>query len=100
LAPVVEDVPVRVGKRVGHVDFELLCPRLITKDTGVGQTLRWTVGCFHLAAMKCPLLEIKRAARVKREAVGCVVRVRGVETIQESYTEIGLAAAGGVFQEQ
>src|SRR5205823_4630144 len=40
LAPAVPDVAVRVGERMADVDLELLRPRLVAEDAGVGTTLR------------------------------------------------------------
>jgi hypothetical protein len=49
--------------------------------------------------MERPFLEIHRPARIERETVRGVMRVRGIETVNKALFHVVLVVAVGVFQE-
>src|SRR5262249_29924201 len=75
LSPAVEGMTVRVGETVCDVNLELLGTRFVAEDTRVRQPNRCAVRSLNLRVMERPLLEVDRAAGIKPEAVGRVMRV-------------------------
>ena len=100
LAPAIEHMAVRIGERIGDVDFELLSPRLIAIDARVGAALGRTVGRFDLRAVKHAFLKIQRPARIEHKAVGGVMRVGRIQPAQHALTIVRPAIARSVFQEE
>ena len=99
VAPLVEHVAVRVGKAVGHIDFELHGARIVAVHTAVDVPLRWAVRRFNLAVVERTFLEEHIATRPHHEAVGTVVRIGTVQPAEHALTGIGLVVAVGVLQQ-
>src|SRR5258708_360279 len=74
VAPIIEAPPVRVGEAVSEVALELVSARLETINADIHVAHRPGSG-FDLGAVKHPVAEVGRAARIEHHRVGGVVRV-------------------------
>ncbi len=90
---------VRISEGVGDVDLEGLSSGCVAEDAGVRTSLRRSVGSFYLGVMEGSLLEVEGTGRIEGEAVGGVVGVGGIETADDSDSDVGLVVAVGVFEE-
>ena len=99
LPPLVEHMAVRVGKAKGDIDSNLRV-RGSKPHAGVGHRAARTVGIFNLRVKEGAFLEIQRATRVERKAVGRVVRVGGSRHREDPLFYIGPVVAIGIFEEQ
>src|SRR5262249_26026659 len=98
LPPAIENVAVRIRKAERDIGIERLRPRLVAIDAGVGIAKRLVPGRFNLRLVEGALLEVERAARIKGEAVGGVMRVGRVEAMQQPDANISFVVAIGVFK--
>ena len=96
--PAIERVAVRIGERVGGVEPDLSRARLVAEHGAVGHAGGWTPGALRLRVVERALLKIEGTGRIEREAVGRVVRVRGVEAVDDAALHVGAIVAVGVLQ--
>ena len=84
-APPVEHVAVRVGEVHRDVDLELLRSRLESEHAGVRLAHRRRPRRLDLRVVEHPFLEVERTAGIEGEAVDGVMRVGGVEAVQQVF---------------
>ena len=99
VAPVIEDVAVRVGEVHRDVGLELERPRLEAEHAAVGLAHRRPPRRLDLGVMEDAFLEVQRAAGIEREAVHRVVRVGRVQAAEDDLAGVGLVVAVGVLEE-
>ena len=98
-APLVEDVAVGIREVERDVGFELPRPRLEPVDAAVVLARDRAPRRFDRRAMEDAFLHVERAAAIEREAVDRVVRVGGVEPVQEDFLGVVLVVAVRVLEE-
>ena len=98
-SPVVPDMTVRVREVHRNERLDLPGPRLEAVHAAVGLPKHWSPGRLDLRPVKDALLHVQRAAGIEREAVDRVVRVRGVESVEQVLLHVVAIVAVGVLEE-
>ena len=95
VAPAIEHLAVRIGEAVRDVGLELASARLEAVDRRVVVTQR-TVRRLDLRAVKDAVAQVNCAARIKRQRVGSVMRIRGIKAHQYAFLPVAPTVTVGV----
>ena len=96
VAPIVEDFAVRVGETVGNVSLESVGQRLESIEGAVGVPNR-AGGGFDLRAMEHTVAKIGGTAGIAHHRVGRVVRVGGIDAVENALFKVGVIVSFSRF---
>ena len=89
-----------IGESIGDIDIGLLSTWFITEHGTVGDATWRAPGCFNLRMMEGPFLEIHGTSGIERKAVDRVVRIRRIETMDDSFFNVVFVITVRVFEKQ
>ena len=98
-SPLIEHVAMRVREVHRDVDLDLPRSRLVAEHAAVRLAHRRRPRRLDLGAVEDPLLHVERTTRIEGEAVDRVMRVGGVEAVQQVFLDVVLVVAVRVLQE-
>ena len=99
-SPGIKDVSVGIGESERDIHVGLLRARLVPKDGSVRHAPRRSPRSFNLRVMERPFLHVDGSAGIQYEAVDRMVRIGGVEPVDQTFLDVVFVVAVRVFQEQ
>ena len=92
IAPVVKHAPVRIGEAVGHIAVKAIRARLVAIDRAV-HIAHGAFECLDVGAVEDTIAEIHGTAGFIADGIGFVMRICGIQTVNNALFPVAFAIA-------